>query len=901
MTRFPMPAVLMLVLLLPGGATAQRFPAFDPERIFAFGDTDLDGRLSLEEYGEQLRASPRMKNAAATIEPLFRRLDSDRDGFLSLPEYRMAFPQRTGGPTTNSGTSKEKRPAAGAPMADESTTGPITPDQERFFEAKVRPVLATHCGKCHARTAEKLRGGLHVDSREGLRLGGDSGPAIVPGNPDESLLIRAIRYRDEELRMPPKTKLPDAVVADFEAWVKMGAPDPRTGPAAVAARPPVDLALGREFWSFRPPRRSLPPPVKRADWPLGEIDRFLLAALEARGLTPVPDADRSRLLRRVTFDLNGLPPTPEEIDAFLADRSPDAIAIAVDRLLASPRFGEHWGRHWLDVARFAESSGKTNFAYPQAWRYRDWVIASFNADKPYDRFVREQIAGDLLPAEDDRRRADQLIATGFLALGSKAHDAENHGQFVLDVIDEQIEATTRAFLALTVACARCHDHKMDPISQRDYYALSGIFRSTRTCSGTLPGVFPNFNASPLIELPSGAGAPSAWLPLPPGQRAAMEERLAGLVRERDAIPPGEANRDRLRRTNSLLAMVRYRLAVDRPDGPPRAFAMGVRDRDQVVDSPLYVRGELDQPGEVVPRGLVRVLCDRPPDSIAAGSGRRELADWLASPANPLTARVIVNRVWLHLFGRGLVPTPDNFGAAGRPPSHPELLDNLAVEFMAEEWSIKRLIRRIVLSRAYRLDSAHDPRNFEADPDNALVWRMSQRRLEAEALRDAMLFISGRLALEPPVGSAVARTGEGLALFVRVAGLDASDTHRSVYLPVIRDQVLESLALFDFADPSLVTGERATTSGPAQALYFMNGSFVLRQAEGLAERLRAVEGGDARRVERAYRLAFARPPTDEERDRALAFLRAFAVPRSVPDAWWAFCQALFAGAEFRYLN
>jgi hypothetical protein len=347
--------------------------------------------------------------------------------------------------------------------------------------------------------------------------------------------------------------------------------------------------------------------------------------------------------------------------------------------------------------------------------------------------------------------------------------------------------------------------------------------------------------------------------------------------------------------------VHYRLAVDRPDGPPRAFAMGARERDEAIDSPLYVRGELEQPGEVVPRGLVRVLCDGTSDSIVAGSGRRELGDWLASPANPLTARVIVNRVWLHLFGRGLVPTPDNFGAAGRPPSHPELLDNLAVEFVTQGWSIKRLIRRLVLSRAYRLDSANDPRNFEVEPDNALVWRMSQRRLEAEALRDAMLYISGRLALKPPVGSAVARTGEGYAGFIRVAGLDASDTHRSVYLPVIRDQVLESLALFDFADPSLVTGERPTTTGPAQALHFMNGPFVIRQAEGLAERLRAAPGDDARRIEQAFRLAFARPPMDEERDSALAFLRAFAAVKSVPDPWPAFCQALFAGAEFRYLE
>jgi hypothetical protein len=840
-----------------------------------------------------------MRDAAATIEPMFRRLDADRDGFLSLSEYRKSFPQRPVSAAAKPEAPKEK------PSGEDAREASITPDQEKFFEAKIRPVLATQCGKCHASTAEKLRGGLRLDSREALRLGGESGPAIAPGNPDESLLVRAIRYRDDELRMPPKTRLPDAVVADFEAWVKMGAPDPRTAPTGVAARPSVDLAAGREFWSFRQPKKSAPPAVKWANWPRCDIDRFLLATLEARGLAPVADADRPRLLRRVTFDLIGLPPTSEDLDAFLKDDSSDAFARVVDRLLTSPRFGERWGRHWLDVARFAESSGKTNFTYPRAWRYRDWVIASFNADKPYDQFVREQIAGDLLPVEDDRKGADQVIATGFLALGSKAHDAENRGQFILDVVDEQIEATTRAFLGLTVACARCHDHKLDPIPQRDYYALSGIFRSTQTCSGTLAGVFPNFNASPLIELPSGAGLPSAVPSLTAEQRATMEGRLAALVRERDSIPPGEANRDRLRRANSMLATLRYRLLIDRPGGTPRAFAMGARERDEAVDSPLFVRGELDQPGEVVPRGLVRVLWDDGSASIASGSGRRELADWLASPSNPLTARVMVNRVWLHLFGRGLVSTPDNFGAAGQRPSHPELLDTLAFDFTADGWSIKRLIRRIVLSRAYGLDSTHDPRNFEADPDDALVWRMSKRRLEAEALRDALLFVGGRLTPEPPLGSTVARTGEGLALFLRIAGLDASDTHRSAYLPVVRDQVLESLALFDFADPSLVTGERAMTTGPAQALYFLNGPFVIRQAEALADRVRSVGGDDSRRIDLAYLLALARPATAGERDRALAFLRDCAALEKAADpareAWSLFCQAIFAGAEFRYLD
>ena len=444
---------------------------------------------------------------------------------------------------------------------------------------------------------------------------------------------------------------------------------------------------------------------------------------------------------------------------------------------------------------------------------------------------------------------------------------------------------------------------MDPIPQRDYYALSGIFRSTQTCSGTLAGVFPNFNASPLIELPPGANVPSAVTALMPDQRATMEQHLAATVRERDTIPPGEAHRDRLRRTTSIISTLRHRLLTDRPGGSPRAFAMGVRERDEPVDSPLYVRGELDQPGEVVHRGLVRVLCEDSSASIASGSGRRELAEWLASPSNPLTARVIVNRVWLHLFGRGLVATPDNFGAAGARPSHPELLDTLAVEFMNDGWSIKGLIRRIVLSRAYGLDSAHDPRNFEADPDNALVWRMSKLRLEAEAVRDALLFVGGRLATGPPVGSPVARTGEGLAMFLRVEGLDVSDTHRSVYLPVVRDRVLESLALFDFADPSLVTGERATTTGPAQALYFLNGPLAIRQAEALADRVREVGGDEAHRVDRAYRIALARGPTPMERDRALAFLSEFAARAGGTDpargAWCAFCQALLAGAEFRY--
>ena len=727
----------------------------------------------------------------------------------------------------------------------------------------------------------------------------------MPGNPDESLLIRAIRYRDDELRMPPKAKLPDAVIADFEAWVKIGAPDPRTGPSGVAARPSIDLAKGREFWSFRPPKKSAPAgreagglaarrrrpvPPRGARIPRARPGRRRRPAEAAspgdvRSHRPAAHARGTRRLPR-----GSTPPTPSATSSIGCSPRP-----------ASASAGAGTGSTWRGSPSRA---ARRTSPIPQAWRYRDWAIASFNADKPYDQFVREQIAGDLLPADDDRERADQIIATGFLALGSKAHDAENRGQFVLDVVDEQIEATTRAFLGLTVACARCHDHKMDPIPQRDYYALSGIFRSTQTCSGTLAGVFPNFNASPLIELPTGAGVPPAVPPLTAGQRAAMEDRLAALVRERDSIPPGEANRDRLRRANSMLATVRYRLLIDRPGGPPRTFAMGVRERDEAVDSPLYVRGELDQPGEVVPRGLVRVVCAETPAPIAAGSGRRELADWLASPANPLTARVIVNRVWLHLFGRGLVPTPDNFGAAGQRPSHPELLDTLAVDFMADGWSIKRLIRRIVLSRAYGLDSSHDPHNFEADPDNALVWRMSKRRLEAEALRDALLFVSGRLAAEPPVGSAVARTGEGLALFS--AGCRPGCLgHASIGLPAggpgQRARIARALRLRrpeprdgraghdDRPGPGALLHERhvrvAASRGPGRTGPRSRGGRCEAGRSGLSARPRAAADG---------RRAGPRPRVPPR------FCRTLGGTDPARAAWPAFCQALFASAEFRYL-
>ena len=819
-----------------------------------------------------------------------------------------------------------KTPPAGSGFNDTPT-----PEQLAFFEKKVRPVLVEHCYKCHSEKADKLRGGLALDTRAGTRAGGDSGPAVVPGSPERSLLVKAIRSTDQATAMPPKGKLPDHVIADLEAWVKMGAPDPRDG--AKVVRQEIDVVKGREFWSFQPPKKTAAPAVKDAAWPRSDIDRFLLAALEAKGLHPVGDADKPTLIRRLYLDLTGLPPTAEEVEAFVADASPQAAEKLVDRLLASPRFGERWGRHWLDVARYAETSGKTaNFNFPHAWRYRDYVIAAFNADKPYDVFVKEQLAGDLLPSADPTARAERLVATGFLAIGPKALNERNGLQYELDVADEQIDVTTQAFLGITAACARCHDHKFDPIPQRDYYALAGVFRSTETCYGTVRFV-QSQRPSALIELPKGCGAPAAVEPLTAAGRAATEKTIADFTqRMKDTKEP----------INNIfnaaqIALNKSKLDSYDAEGAPKLLAMGARDKPAgagfggfppkggmkggfgpglfgsrtVADSPLYVRGEVDKPGDVIPRGFLQVLTPNP-KAIRGGSGRKELADWVASKDNPLTARVMVNRVWLNLFGQGLVPTPDNFGVAGRAPTNPALLDSLAVTFVEDGWSVKKLIRRIVLSRAYQLDSRSDPRNVEADPDNALVWRMSPRRLDAEALRDSMLAASGLLNLTPPVGSTVAQAGEGPSNRPRLGGLgagpgpnDSRDNKRSVYLPVIRDNLPEALELFDGADPSLVVSERPTTTVPAQGLFMLNSPFALRVSDAAAERVLKGTTADSERVRAAYQMAYARTPTDAELTTATRFVEQYrrgstgGRPRPDRETYSALMQALLASAEFQY--
>jgi hypothetical protein len=807
-------------------------------------------------------------------------------------------------------TPKNQPPKDGAPVAVKD--GPISPEQLSFFEKRIRPVLAANCYQCHSASAPKIKGKLLLDTREGIRKGGESGPAVVPGNLKDSLLIQAIRYHDDTLKMPPKEKLPDSVIADFEEWVKMGAPDPRDTSAAKNSWAEIDIKKGKQFWSFQPPKKAAPPDVKNGNWPRTPIDRFLLAEMEAKGVTPVADVERHTLLRRIYIDLIGLPPTREEIEDFVNDKDEDAFAKVVDRLLASPHFGERWGRHWLDVARYGETSGKqVNFNYPHAWRYRDWVIAAFNDDMPYNEFVKEQVAGDLLASANAKDRANHQIATGFLALGPKDHDERNRNQFQMDMVDEQIDAMSLAFLGLTISCARCHDHKFDPIPQKDYYSLAGIFKSTQPLYGTIRIIQNNYPTQ-LVSLPADNGFLIPPERLSASERTTLEKRVTDLTKERQDLfkDPKGANVNKVVFNNIQLATVQGRLAYFDSEGVPKLQAMGVRDQSFTGDSPLYTRGEIDKPGAKVARGLPQVLTDKQP-KIGKGSGRLELAQWLASQDNPLTARVMVNRVWLHLFGRGLVATPDNFGTAGQRPSHPQLLDYLAVTFAEDDaWSVKKLIRRMVLSRAYQLGGRPNAANYEIDPDNTLVWRMSKRRLDAEVLRDSIMAISGNLDEKPPVGSPVSKGGDGYTGGLQRFPIDAQFKHRAVYMPVVRTGVNEMLALFDFPDPSLVTGQRSTTTVPAQALFFLNNPWLNRQADAVAGQLLAKSISDAERVREAYWSFYGRAAKDSEVEAAQTFVSQYAqtaAGKQAPTAqhrrqgWTAFCQAMYGSAEFLYRN
>ncbi|HYG78285.1 MAG TPA: DUF1553 domain-containing protein [Planctomycetota bacterium] len=963
-----------------------------------------------------------------------------------------------------------------------------------FFEKKIRPALIEHCYKCHSAKSEKIKGKLRVDNRNALQRGGETGPGIVPGDPEKSLIIEAIVYKNPDLQMPPDNKLPDEMIQDFIAWVKKGAvwPNEKETHAVVEEKKLDYDKLRKEHWAFQPLKETPPPAVKNAAWPQSPIDNYIAAALEAKNLQPGQRADKRRLLRRVSFDLTGLPPTPEQIDSFINDESPNAFEKVVDRLLASPHFGERWGRHWLDLARYAESAGGGRIVpLNNAWRYREYVINAFNKDKPYDRFIREQLAGDLLPATDFNERGENIVATGFLAIGPKNLDTQDKDLLRMDVVDEQIDTIGKVMLGMTIGCARCHDHKFDPITTREYYALAGIFRSTKTLTpGNVSGVVQSglpldaemeqkikehdkivaaleqklhslrvdvkANAAgkekPKVDVAAPPATVVATAPAPPptGKAADAEKKatdpasLPGIVLDdsqaniigswikstymgryvgegyihdnnkqkgemivsfaptfaagglyevrvsytsthtradnvpvivqyadgektvtvNQRIPPpidnlyvsigtfpfsaGNDGSVTISNTGTnghvIVDSVQFisvdpasadtgkavavKPAADKPvagtdpvpakpatvvrtddqekamldklekeitelkkKAPVGPVALAVKDEEQTGDYNVCIRGDVHRLGQPVQRGFL-ALAPFPSQAVTSKqSGRIELADWITDPRNPLTSRVMVNRVWHHLFGAGLVRSTDNFGLTGETPSHPELLDYLARQFVAKNWSIKQLVRSIVLSSTYQVSGAARADAAKVDPDNRLLARYNRRRLDVEALRDAMLANSGQLDLTPPTAS-----------LLRLNYEKPKANRRTVYMPIERETIDSMLEVFDFADPNLVVGVRNTSILATQALFFMNSPFAVEQSREAAKRLVAEAPAGTARIQRAYARALGRPPSAEELKLAENFLaNANGNSPEATAAWAQFYQALFACVDFRFID
>ncbi|MDZ4849258.1 MAG: DUF1553 domain-containing protein [Pirellulaceae bacterium] len=798
-----------------------------------------------------------------------------------------------------------------------------SPSQLAFFEAKVRPLLAKHCYECHSADSEKVKGGLLLDSKEGWLMGGDSGEAIEIGKPGTSLLIESVRYTDPSLQMPPKYQLSEPEIGILEAWIEMGAPDPRTG-TMVKKAAGVDWEKGKNHWAFQPVAKPAPPVVKNTAWVKDDLDKFILAKIEEADLKPAVDVDRFALIRRVTLDLTGLPPSVSEVGAFVRDPGTDdeALARVVDHLLKSSAFGERWGRHWLDVARYADSVGKTrNVPFPYAWRYRNYVIDSLNADKPYNEFIAEQVAGDLMKAKDPKDREQKLIATGLLALGSMDLNERDEDQFQLDRIDDQMDTLGRAMMGLTLGCARCHDHKFDPIAQTDYYAMAGIFASTKTLSGQQHrqgGSKEYQQPSLLVRIGSQSSAKTAVVKNDnSAQIARLEKRLKQIEVLSKSKTASKKERNELRQE---YAQVRQQLAKlnEPPASPTNKNKKGYGDENvdpnaslamaategKIQDLALRVRGEPDIKGEVIHRAFPVILKQSSMPTLSdTSSGRLEMAQWLTSREHPLTARVMVNRVWSHLLGRGLVETVDNFGASGAMPTHPELLDHLATRFMDNGWSVKSLVRTVVLSRTYRLSGQHIQANASADEDNQLYWRSNLRRLEAEAIRDSLLAAGGMLQSERPTGAPFdSSVGGDISKADKKNRSDSKDPIvrpvRSVYLPVLRSKLPGMFTVFDFAEPDQVNGLRDVTTVAPQALFMLNNPFVVDVSKRAADRILEQKlTDDTARVRYAYAYALCRYPTEDETRRALAFLNSGSDRES---SWASLTQALYSAAEFRYL-
>jgi len=737
---------------------------------------------------------------------------------------------------------------------------------EAFFETKVRPLLAEHCYKCHG--PDRHKANLRLDSLHGLLTGGDSGPALVPGDAEHSLLLQAVRYGDDFVQMPPTRKLPDKLIADLTQWVKLGAPWPGADPAEARAaeskpkRPQVEITEeDRNYWFFRPIKRPPTPQVAAKGWTRSPLDAFIAQRLEAKQVAAVAEADKRTLIRRVYFDLIGLPPAPEKVAAFVADRSPDAYDRLLDELLARPEYGERWGRHWLDVVRFAQTNGyERDGEKPYAWRYRDYVIQAFNDDKPYDRFVVEQLAGDELPEVTN----ESLIATGFYRLGLWDDEPDDARQAEFDGLDDVVVTTSAAFMGVTMGCCRCHDHVFDPLPQTDYYQFLSFFRNIRTYQNA------NFSGDSATYLAlANPQHADRWFAERKTAAKPLEEKLKTIKNPKER--------------RKLEDEIKKTLAA----APPFEWALGVRERDgKPPATHLLIRGNAGTPAAEVTPAFLAVLggetpsIDSPP-ATAHSSGRRlALARWLTRSDNPLLARVMVNRIWQHHFGRGIVKTTSDFGQGGIPPTHPELLDWLAAEFMEHGWSIKHMHRAIMRSATYRLSSrADDKAGLAADPDNDLYWHQNLRRLEAEAIRDTVLNVAGDLNTErggrgffPHLAGEVLAGASKPGLGWEITPV-AEQQRRSVYAFVKRSMLPPMLELFDYSNTAQPLGERQVTTVAPQSLLLLNDDFMQEQAAAFADRLVREVGHDSLAcVRRAYELAFDRSPTAKEMQLALDYQR-----------------------------
>lgn len=836
-----------------------------------------------------------------------------------------------------------------------------------FFEKKIRPILSENCYNCHSANT-KAAGGLRVDDLNGLLDGGDEGPAIVRGDPGKSLLLDRVADEKGKRKMPRESDaLTDSQIEDLTTWIRDGAAWPAEKIPDYSQQKEKYPKLRANHWAWQPLVKPQVPSVENTDWPAGDVDRFILAKLRENHLEPVADATPEVLLRRITFDLTGLPPSEDEIHEFVKDPSPVRYAATVDKLLASPAFGERWGRHWLDIARYGESTGPSrNIPYPHAWKYRDYVVNAVNNDVPFNRFVEEQVAGDLLPSTSDPERDRLLTATGFLALGVKDVNQRFKVRFQMDNVDEQIDTVTRSVLGLTVSCARCHDHKFDPIPTTDYYSLAGIFTSTDDRAGVRNKMGGNgldyYDPANLVRLSSDLPPPD------PVEVAKLQKNVEETKKAWDDIrgtPEGLKRAENGQPTQRPFR-VRYEKAqsdlLELTDSAAHGLAVhGVSEGKKIADTQVRIRGQAERLGPEVPRGFLTTFeVPGAPTVNPAQSGRLELAEWLTSEKNPLAPRVAVNRIWQHLFGEGIVTTVDNFGVNGDVPSHPELLDHLASRFIEDGWSVKKLVRELVLTRAYRMGSESTPSQVEADPANRLVWRHSPRRMEAEEVRDSILSVAGRLQLTPPAEDAVKNLK---MLEIRDNGKEAAgilkssneSVYRSLYLPLLRGVTPKALEAFDPVTQSLVTGRRDATTVPTQALFMLNSTFVLEESLSLAENVaKESNKGVDERISALYLRSLGREAAPAEIERARQFLSDYAVnfqgeatvdttvaenrptatvggagdagtdnvpvnPDDVPRddqtidnrsiaakdgrtaAWMALIQSLFASAEFRFIR